>query len=125
MLDLLPIHQQKALLNILLKNMNTNKNTFIIAGIVLALIIFIGYRVVSGMEDSIPSIDKLIEERRASLMEEQMEIDRDNLRYLSTCRDMQEKSDKASEALDKINVCYNKFKRVDIDIESEMVKFSS
>lgn len=97
--------------------MNTNKNTIIIALIVLALIVGTGYKAVFGQEDPVPSIEELIQERRASLLAEQAEIDRDNLKYLSACREEQSKATKASEALDKINVCYNKFKRSDIDIE--------
>ena len=105
--------------------MNTNKNTIIIALIVLALIMGTGYKAVFGQEDPIPSIEELIQERRASLLAEQAEIDRDNLKYLSACREEQTNATKASEALDKINVCYNKFKRADIDIEWEMAKFGS
>lgn len=104
--------------------MNTNKNTIIIALIVLALIVGTGYKAVFGQEDPIPSIEELIQERRASLLAEQAEIDRDNLKYLSACREEQTNATKASEALDKINVCYNKFKRADIDIEWEMAKFA-
>ena len=94
-----------------------NKNTVIIALIVLALIIGTGYKAVFGQEDPVPSLEELIQERRASLLAEQAEIDRDNLKYLSACREEQSRATKASEALDKINVCYNKFKRSDIDIE--------
>lgn len=101
-----------------------NKNTVIIALIVLALIVGTGYKAVFGQEDPVPSLEELIQERRASLLAEQAEIDRDNLKYLSACREEQSKATKASEALDKINVCYNKFKRSDIDIEWEMAKFA-
>ena len=105
--------------------MNTNKNTIIIALIVLALIVGTGYKAVFGQEDPIPSIEELIQERRVSLLAEQAEIDRDNLKFLSACREEQTNATKASEALDKINICYNKFKRADIDIEWEMAKFTS
>jgi len=101
-----------------------NKNTIIIALVVLAMIIGTGYKAVFGKEDPVPTIDELIQERRASLLAEQAEIDRDNLKYLSACREEQSRATKASEALDKINVCYNKFKRSDIDIEWEMAKFA-
>lgn len=94
-----------------------NKNTIIIALVVLALIIGTGYKAVFGQEDPVPTIDELIQERRASLLEEQAEIDRDNLKVLSACRQEQEKAEKATQALNAINVCYNKMKREDIDIE--------
>ena len=105
--------------------MNTNKNTIIIALIVLVLIIGTGYKAVFGSEDKIPNIEQLIQERRSSLMDEQKEIDRDNLHILTTCRDQQKDAEKATDALDKINVCYNKFKRNDIDIEKEMERFTT
>lgn len=102
-----------------------NKNTIIIAMIFLTLIVGTGYKAVFGTEESIPTIDGLIQERRTSLLEEQKEIDMTNLRILSTCRTQQEKAKKATDALDQINVCYNKFKRNDIDIEAEMEKFTT
>ena len=85
----------------------------------------IAYANFSGTEDSVPTLDELIQERRASLLEEQMEVDRDNLKALASCRKSQEKTEKATQALDNINVCYNKLKRADIDIEKEMAKFST
>lgn len=93
--------------------------------IFLTLIVGTGYKAVFGTEESIPTIDGLIQERRTSLLEEQKEIDMTNLRILSTCRTQQEKAKKATDALDQINVCYNKFKRNDIDIEAEMEKFTT
>lgn len=103
----------------------SNKNTIIIALVVLALIIGTGYKAVFGQEDPVPTIDELIQERRASLLAEQAEIDRDNLKVLSACRQQQDKAEKATQALDAINVCYNKMKREDIDIEWAMAKFTN
>lgn len=104
--------------------MNTNKNTIIIALIVLALIVGTGYKAVFGQEDPIPSIEELIQERRASLLAEQAEIDRDNLKFLSACNKEYETEKKASKYLELVNKCYDKLKRTDIDIEWEMAKFA-
>lgn len=106
--------------------MNTNKNTIIIALIVLALIIGTGYKAVFGSEDSVPTLDELRLQARNDLMDQQQRIDTHNLMALSACiEEAKDKSEKASEQIKYQNDCFEKNKRRDIDIEKEMERFTT
>ena len=106
--------------------MNTNKNTIIIALIVLVLIIGTGYKAVFWSEDSVPTLDELRLQARNDLMDQQQRIDTHNLMALSACiEEAKDKAPKASEQIKYQNDCFEKNKRRDIDIEKEMERFTN